>query len=85
MVVVERERGARMSEQLPETDLPEPSRCRHLQTKGMYINYNLAPGDSIVGDGYVWCGMTQGMFGPDSGLCTVEECLRTDRKCYVTD
>jgi len=72
----------------PMSDEPEvaaPSRCRHLQSKGMYINYNLAPGDSISGDGYVWCGMTQGKFGPDSGLCNPEECVRTDRSCYVPE
>jgi hypothetical protein len=72
-----------MSHELPIAD--PPSRCRHLQSKGMYINYNLAPGESIVGDGYVWCGMTAGMFGPDSGLCNPEECVRTDRSCYVPD
>lgn len=72
-----------MSEELDVVE--QPTRCRHLQTKGMYINCDLAPEEAIVGDGYVWCGMTAGMFGPDSGMCTPEECVRTDRDCYVPD
>lgn len=68
----------------PELDIvDEPRRCRHLQSKGMYINFNLTPGDRIAGDGYVWCGQTQGKFGPDAGLCNPEECIRSNRTCYA--
>ena len=49
----------------------------------MYINVNRPPGETIVGDGHVWCGQTQGKFGPDSGLCNPEECIRTNRTCYA--
>jgi hypothetical protein len=59
------------------------ARCRHLQSKGMYINYNLPPGEEIVGDGHFWCGMTQSSFGPDNELCNPEECAKSGRSCHV--
>jgi hypothetical protein len=63
--------------------LNQPLRCRHLHSKGMYINFNMPPGQEIAGDGHVWCAQTQAKLGPDNGLCNPEECIRTDRSCYA--
>jgi hypothetical protein len=63
--------------------LNQPHRCRHLQSKGMYINFNMPQGQEVAGDGHVWCAMTQAAFGPDNALCNPEECGDTNRSCYV--
>jgi len=63
--------------------LNQPHRCRHLLSKGMYINVNMPPGEEVTGDGHLWCGMTQTGFGPDHGLCGRDECIGSSRKCFV--
>jgi len=61
-----------------------PHRCRHLESKGMYVNAGLTPDQyPVQGDGHVWCAMTQGKFGPDNGLCNPEECVKSGRTCFV--
>ena len=58
------------------------TRCRHLLSKGMYINHGLPPGEEAAGDGYFWCAHTQTMLGPDRGICDLEECCDATRSCY---
>ena len=57
-------------------------RCRHLLSKGLYINAGLPPGEKAVGDGNFWCAHTQGIYGPDDQLCNGEECIHAARSCY---
>lgn len=59
-----------------------PRRCRHLESKGMYINVNMPAGQEVAGDGHFWCEMTQTAFGPDNGLCNDEECVKSGRSCF---
>lgn len=59
-----------------------PHRCRHLESKGMYININMPPGEEATGDGHFWCEMTQTVFGPDQKLCSGEDCLDSGRTCF---
>ena len=64
---------------LPITQSPE--QCRHLLSKGLYLNQETLPGDQ-QGDGNYWCGKTQTVFGPDNQLCDREDCLKSGRSCY---
>lgn len=57
-------------------------RCRHLLSKGLYVNHGLPPGEEAVGDGYFWCGQTQGQLGPDRKICDREDCSTPSRGCY---
>ncbi|GAB4156414.1 MAG: hypothetical protein Tsb009_33380 [Planctomycetaceae bacterium] len=57
-------------------------RCRNLQSKGMYINAGLPPGEEAVGDGHFWCGLNQETYGPDNRLCDGENCTDATRSCY---
>lgn len=57
-------------------------RCRQLLSKGIYINYGLPPGDEAAGEGNIWCGRTQRIYGPDDRLCGHEECSDPGRSCY---
>lgn len=59
-----------------------PHRCRHLESKGMYINVNMPAGKEVTGDGHFWCEMTQAAFGPDHGLCSGEDCVNSGRSCF---
>ncbi|REJ73682.1 MAG: hypothetical protein DWQ34_23580 [Planctomycetota bacterium] len=63
--------------------LQRTNRCRHLESKGMYINIGMPAGEEAAGDGYVWCARTQGKFGPDNGLCNPDECCRGERTCFA--
>ena len=57
-------------------------RCRHLLSKGLYINAGLPKGQEITGDGNFWCGQTQRIFGPDQKLCDIDTCRNSARSCY---
>ena len=59
-----------------------PHRCRHLESKGMYINVNMPAGQEVAGDGHYWCEMTQAAFGPDNELCSDEDCVDSGRACH---
>ncbi len=57
-------------------------RCRHLLSKGLYVNAGLPPGEEATDDGNFWCGQTQTTYGPDDQLCDGENCCQTSRTCY---
>lgn len=57
-------------------------RCRHLRSKGMYINVGCSPGEEIVGDGHFWCNRNQRHMGPDDCLCNGDTCRDMSRSCY---
>lgn len=57
-------------------------RCRHLLSKGLYINAGLPPGEEATGDGDFWCAHTQTIYGPDEALCDLESCCHPTRSCY---
>ena len=63
-------------------------RCRHLQSKGMYVNAGLPPGEEAAADddiyGDFWCGRNQMVYGPDDQLCNGETCRDATRSCYET-
>jgi hypothetical protein len=65
-----------------ELNIIQGERCRHLRSKGMYVNHGLPPGEEAVGDGYFWCLHTQTIFGPDEAFCGGEECIDSSRSCY---
>lgn len=69
-----------MSNELPVVQSGE--RCRHLHSKGMYINFGLPPGEEAVGDGHFWCAQNQETYGPDQQLCDGETCTDATRSCY---
>ena len=70
-----------MQKQLSILNLSQ--RCRHLQSKGMYINFNQPAGEEVAGDGHLWCGRSQSSFGPDNESCGREECIDPERSCYA--
>lgn len=70
-----------MSQQLSIVNQP---RCRHLLSKGLYINAGLPEGQHLVGDGNFWCARTQRFLGPDQELCDHEHCTSPSRDCYVS-
>lgn len=57
-------------------------RCRHLLSKGLYVNAGLPPGEEAAGDGNFWCAHTQTILGPDESLCDDEHCCDPGRSCY---
>lgn len=57
-------------------------RCRHLLSKGLYINAGLASGEEAAGDGNFWCAQTQSIMGPDEHLCDDEQCCQPGRTCH---
>ncbi|GIX04176.1 MAG: hypothetical protein KatS3mg114_0045 [Planctomycetaceae bacterium] len=69
------------TEDLPVIPVDHP-RCRHLLSKGMYINHGLPPGQEVAGEGNFWCGRTQTIYGPDDRLCDPEYCRDHTRSCY---
>lgn len=62
--------------------LPQ-ARCRHLLSKGLYLNAGLPVEQHLTGDGYFWCSQTQRFLGPDQELCDHEHCTQPGRRCYV--
>lgn len=58
------------------------ARCRHLLSKGLYINAGLPPGQEAAGEGNFWCAHTQTIYGPDDALCDAENCCQSARSCY---
>lgn len=64
------------------SDRPTTERCRHLLSKGLYVNAGLPPGEEATGDGYFWCGKTQTAYGPDTQFCDGENCIDGGRSCY---
>jgi hypothetical protein len=73
-----------MSAQKPELEVLTSTgqRCRHLLSKGLYINAGFPAGQEIVGDGHFWCAHTQTMYGPDRKICDKEPCCDPTRSCY---
>jgi hypothetical protein len=73
-----------MSAQKPELEVLSNTgeRCRHLLSKGLYINWNLPPGQEAAGDGNFWCAHTQTIYGPDRQICDKEPCCNPTRSCY---
>lgn len=64
-----------------ELEVVKGERCRHLLSKGYYMNAGLKPEDRI-GDGNFWCANTQTIYGPDKGFCNGKDCTTTTRSCY---
>lgn len=62
--------------------LHHPQRCRHLLSKGLYINAGIKRGCEVTGDGNFWCGKTQTVMGPDRKLCDRDYCLEPGRGCH---
>ncbi|MBW3538949.1 MAG: hypothetical protein KY476_01640 [Planctomycetes bacterium] len=70
---------------MPQTALPQietAERCRHLLSKGLYINAGLPKGQEAAGDGNFWCAHTQTIYGPDHSHCTPNHCTNPLRSCY---
>lgn len=57
-------------------------RCRHLLSKGLYLNAGLPAGEEVAGDGNFWCGRNQRTYGPDDQLCDGDSCRDATRSCY---
>lgn len=57
-------------------------RCRFLQSKGLFVNAGLKPGEEATGEGNYWCAKTQTVMGPDRQLCDPEYCLDPSRTCH---
>ena len=64
-----------------ELEVLRAQRCRHLLSKGYYMNAGLKPEDRI-GDGNFWCANTQTIYGPDKDFCNGKDCTNTTRSCY---
>ena len=62
--------------------IPLDQRCRHLLSKGLYINAGLPPGEEATGEGNFWCAHTQTIYGPDEEFCDGENCVNAARKCF---
>jgi len=58
------------------------TRCRHLLSKGLFLNHDLQPGEEVAGDGNFWCGQNQTIYGPDDELCDGEHCCDPSRGCF---
>jgi hypothetical protein len=69
-----------MSERL---SVINPPRCRHLLSKGLYINVGMSEAERVVGDGNFWCSQTQRFLGPDQELCDHDHCTNAGRGCYA--
>ena len=67
-----------------ELNVLQGERCRHLLSKGLYINAGLPPGEEATGDGdgNFWCMHTQTIYGPDEELCDLETCCNPSRSCH---
>lgn len=65
-----------------ELEVVRGERCRHLLSKGLYLNAGLEDDGNLFGDGNLWCANTQEIYGPDKGFCNGEECTITTRTCY---
>ena len=69
-----------MKKELPI--IQQGERCRHLLSKGLYINHGLPKGEEATGDGNFWCAWTQTIYGPDHQICDKQECQDASRGCY---
>jgi hypothetical protein len=67
---------------LPVVATDKALRCKHLLSKGLYINAGLPDGEEASGDGNFWCSQTQTIFGPDRGICDGTGCTNSLRSCY---
>jgi len=65
-----------------ELEVVRGVRCRHLLSKGLYLNAGLPDDGNRIGDGNFWCANTQETYGPDKGFCNGEDCTITTRTCY---
>lgn len=65
-----------------ELEVVRGERCRHLLSKGLYLNAGLPKEEYATGDGNFWCSNTQTIWGPDKGFCSGEDCTDTTRSCY---
>lgn len=58
--------------------------CRHLRSKGMFIEVEHRPEDDLVpsmSDGFVWCVHSQNCLGPDGRVAELGTCV-AGRSCY---
>ena len=56
--------------------------CRHLLSKGLFVNDGL-PGEHLSSEeSNYWCGKSQTIYGPDDRLCGSKRCLISTRDCY---
>ena len=69
-----------MSDELKVINSDHPL-CRHLLSKGMYINLDLPADQHVAGDGYLWCQKTMEAMGPDSDMVERARCI-PGRTCY---
>lgn len=61
-----------------------PGLCRHLRSKGMFIEVEFNPLDAAIpsmSDGFVWCVHTQNCLGPDGRVADRETC-GAGRSCF---
>ena len=68
-----------MSEDLKVVNESQP--CRHLLSKGMYINLDLPEDQHVAGDGHCWCQKTMEAMGPDKDFVDRKRCV-PGRDCY---
>ncbi len=57
-------------------------RCRHLLSKGMFVNAGVPDDERADDEGYFWCGATHREFGPDNEFCDDDLCRDPARRCY---
>ena len=63
----------------------EPSFCRHLKSKDLYLNVPFHPSGFEESEGTpCWCNKTQQCLGPDGDLVDRTAC-RAGRDCYEAD
>ena len=58
--------------------------CRHLRSKGMFIEVEPYPQESSIPDmttGFVWCVHSQNCLGPDREVAAWATCV-AGRSCY---
>lgn len=67
-------------------ELLRTRRCRHLLSRGVFVNHGLPPGQEAVNeaDDQFWCGQNQTIFGPDDEICDIENCCNPSRGCHKT-
>lgn len=63
----------------------DPSFCRHLRSKDLYLNLPFHPSGLEESEGTpCWCMKTQQMMGPDGDLVNRADCM-PGRSCYEAD
>ena len=63
----------------------QPSFCKHLRSKDLYLNLPFHPSGMESSEGApCWCMQTQQALGPDGALVNRTDCM-PGRACYETD